>query len=137
MDALSRKIERLQEQQALGDLAAAYMGFLQLNQDHKEAFTKTCKWAIQSGFEPAACWVNTAMLAAERPTHTVAFRKGTSPLYLSAIIGGVSLLSCLDVMYAPHEGIHAGWKLIEGESLLKYHQWAEEDAKDAQQVGAL
>lgn len=127
MDALSRKIERLQEQQALGDLAAAYMGFLQLNQDHKEAFTKTCKWAIQSGFEPAACWVNTAMLAAERPTHTVAFRKGTSPLYLSAIIGGVSLLSCLDVMYAPHEGIHAGWKLIEGASLLEYRSWAEEE----------
>jgi hypothetical protein len=130
MDALSRKIERLLEQQALGDLAAAYMGFLQENQDHHEAFTKTCKWAIKSGFEPAACWVNTAMLAAKRPTHTVAFRKGTSPLYLSAIIGGVSLLSRLDVMYAPHEGIHAGWKLIEGESLLKYRQWAEvEDEK--------
>jgi hypothetical protein len=136
MDALSRKIERLQEQQALGDLAEAYMGFFQDTQDHREAFVETCKWAIKSGFEPAACWVHTGMLARNRPTHSVAFRKGTSPLYLSAIIGGVSLLSRLDVMYAPHEGVHAGWKLIEGESLLKYRQWDEEDAKDAQQVGA-
>jgi hypothetical protein len=136
MDALSRRIERLQEQQALGDLAAAYMGFFHETQDHREAFAETCKWAIKSGFEPAACWVHTGMLAKNHPTHSVAFRKGTSPLYLSAIIGGVSLLSRLDVMYAPHEGIHAGWKLIEGESLLKYHQWAEEDAKDAQQVSA-
>lgn len=136
MDALSRRIERLQEQQALGYLAEAYMGFFQEKQDHREAFAETCKWAIKSGFEPAACWVNTVMLAAKRPTHTVAFRKGTSPLYLSAIIGGVSLLSRLDVMFAPHEGIHAGWKLIEGESLLEYRRWAEEDDKDAQQVGA-
>jgi hypothetical protein len=64
------------------------------------------------------------MLAAKRRTHSVAFRKGTSPLYLSAIIGGVSLLSRLDVMYAPSEGVHAGWKLIEGAALLEYRRWA-------------
>lgn len=135
MDALSRKIERLQEQQALGDLAAAYMGFFQDTQDHREAFAETCKWAIRSGFEPAACWVHTGMLARNRPTHSVAFRKGTSPLYLSAIVGGVSLLSCLNVMYAPHEGVQAGWKLLEGESLLKYRQWAEEEDSEMESAG--
>jgi hypothetical protein len=127
MDALSRKIERLQEQQALGQLAATYMRFFQDDHDHHKAYTETCKWAIRSGFEPAACWVSTGMLAAKRPTHTVAFRKGTSPLYLSVMIGGVSLLSRLDVMYAPGEGTHAGWRLIEGIALLEYRWWAEED----------
>jgi len=135
MDALSRKIERLQEQQALGDLAAAYMRVLEINQDHKEAFTETCRWAIQSGFEPAACWVTTGMLAAKQQTHTVAFRKGTSPLYLSVIIGGVSLLSRLDVMYAPTEGVHAGWRLIEGDALLEYRRWAENEGEHTLQGG--
>lgn len=125
MGALSRKIERLQEQQALGELAATYMSFFQDDHDHHQAFTQTCKWAIRSGFEPAACWVSTGMLAAKRPTHTVAFRKGTSPLYLSVLIGGVSLLSRLDVMYAPGEGAHAGWRPIVGEALVKYRDWAE------------
>lgn len=132
MDALARKIERLQEQQALGDLAASYMSFYQDNQDHHEAFTDTCKWAIKSGFEPAACWVTTGMLAAKRRTHTVAFRKGTSTLYLSVIIGGVSLLSRLDVMYAPTEGVHAGWRLIQGAALLEYRWWAEEGVENGQ-----
>lgn len=127
MDALSRKIERLQEQQVLGDLAAAYMRALEVNQEHKEAFTETCRWTIRSGFEPAACWVCTGMLAAKRPTHTLTFRKGTSPLYLSVMIGGVSLLSRLDLMYAPKEGVHAGWRPIEGLALLEYRRWAEED----------
>lgn len=37
----------------------------------------------------------------------------------------------------PHtECVHAGWKLIEGASLLEYRRWAEEDVNDVLKVGA-
>lgn len=120
-----RMLERYEEQKALGDLASCYQFFYGATQDHKEAMASTCKWAILSGFEPAACWVTTGMLAANAPTHTVAFHKGTSPLFLIVITGGVSIWGNLNGMYAPAEGVHAGWRIIEGEALTKYRNWVE------------
>jgi hypothetical protein len=121
----SRKLERMQEQLALGDLASAYAFFYQHHADHREAMASTCKWAIRTGYTPAACWVTTGMLAAKRPTHTLALTKGVSTMYLMVLVGGVSIYHDLDVMYAPDQGSHAGWRRIIGEDLIRYKAWAE------------
>lgn len=84
----------------------------------------TCKMAIREGFVPAACWVSTAQLAAGRPTHSVAFTKGQSSALNIVFIGGVSILSELDVIYDHSQNIHAGWKLIDKEGAELYRQWA-------------
>jgi hypothetical protein len=126
MDRAARKLERMLEQKALGDLACAYMFFHKHYGDHKSAMVATCKWAIRSGFEPAACWVSTGMLAAKKPTHTVAFQKGTSPLFMIVITGGVSIWGNLNVMYAPEEDVHAGWRTLSERDVIKYREWAEQ-----------
>lgn len=93
-------LERRAEEKALGDLATAY-AFFGSTQDHADAMSATCKWAIIFGFEPAACWVLTPMLAAKRPTHAVAFHKGTSPPVSGSHHRRGSIWGNLDGKYAP------------------------------------
>lgn len=124
MNGPDRKTERQQDHQALGDIAAAYAGFYLNLADHREAMAATCKWAIRAGYTPAACWVTTGMLAAKRPTHTLALINRGSSMYLMVLVGGVSISHELDVMYEPSEGVHAGWRKLDGEALARYREWA-------------
>jgi hypothetical protein len=126
----SSKLHRMMDRIALGELASAYAFFYQHLSDHRDAMSATCKWAIRSGYTPAACWVSTGMLAANRPTHTVALTKDSSPTYLMVLIGGVSIYHQLDVMYAPDDGVQAGWRRIEGAALERYRAWAATRAPD-------
>jgi len=100
-------LERRAEEKALGDLATAY-AFFGSTQDHADAMSATCKWAIIFGFEPAACWVLTPVLAAKRPTHAVAFHKGTSPLFLVVITDGARSGETSMVSTRQRHGVHAG-----------------------------
>ncbi|MCG7374338.1 Uncharacterised protein [Pseudomonas luteola] len=121
---MNRKTERLIDQIAFQTLAGAYAFYFNEYNDHRRAMQSTCKMAIREGFVPAACWVSTAQLAAGRPTHSVAFTKGQSSALNIVFIGGVSILSELDVIYDHSQNIHAGWKLIDKEGAELYRQWA-------------
>jgi len=106
-------LERRAEEKALGDLATWRPGyrvgiFYGSTQDHADTMSATCKWAIIFGFEPAACWVLTPVLAAKRPTHAVAFHKGTSPLFLVVITDGARSGETSMVSTRQRHGVHAG-----------------------------
>jgi len=69
------------------------------------------------------------MLAAGRPTHTVAFTKGSSPSFLIVMAGSVGIDYELDVMFDPETGA-PGWRLIEGEAEDLYRSWAQTKEAD-------
>lgn len=107
---------------SLLELAAIYLDTKTRTGDHHEAFADTCRWAIKAGYRPAACWVTREMLAAKRPTHCVALRDSTDRGFYLVGVGGVSLSHALDGDL--FEGAAPGWRMIEGEALDLYRQWA-------------
>lgn len=107
---------------ALGGLAGAYAHFFEHYGDHHQAMQMTCKTAIRAGYRPVACWVSAAMLAAGKPTHSVAFTKGASPSYLIVMVGRVGIDYELDVIFDSANKT-PGWKQIEGEAADQYHDW--------------
>ncbi|ALZ17118.1 hypothetical protein N0002_12910 [Pseudomonas aeruginosa] len=123
------KVSRMMDRIALGGLAGAYAQCFEHYSDHRQAMQMTCKAAIRAGYRPAACWVSAVMLAAGKPTHTVAFTKGSSPSFLVVQVGGVGIDHELDVMFDPKNG-DPGWKLIEGEAGDQYQAWAQNREPD-------
>jgi len=123
------KLGRMMDRIALGGLAGAYAHCYAHYRDHRRAMQMTCKAAIRAGYRPAACWVSAAMLAAGRPTHTVAFTKGSSPSFLIVMAGSVGIDYELDVMFDPETGA-PGWRLIEGEAEDLYRSWAQTKEAD-------
>ncbi|MDH0625926.1 hypothetical protein N5C38_25485 [Pseudomonas chengduensis] len=116
------KLGRMMDRTTLSELAQAYTHLFEHYGDHRRAMQVTCKTAIRAGYRPAACWVSAAMLAAGKPTHSVAFTKGSSSSYLIVMVGWVGIDYELDVMFEPAIGT-PGWKLIEGEAADQYQTW--------------
>lgn len=93
------KVSRMMDRIALGGLAGAYAQCFEHYSDHRQAMQMTCKAAIRAGYRPAACWVSAVMLAAGKPTHTVAFTKDPLPLFWLSRLAALGLItssmSCL------------------------------------------
>lgn len=115
---------RDKRQNAYFDFVSQYHEAKKACGDDRTAFAKTCAWAIREGYQPFACWASAAMIRANQPTHVVSFKAPVSG-YICVIVGGVSLMDDLDLdkMFDPADG-RPGWKLIVGEALELYQQWA-------------
>jgi hypothetical protein len=93
--------------------------------DHRKAFAATAAWAINRLKMPVACWVSSAMIATKRPTHALLFPLPSGLGYAGLVVGGVSRLYEMDIMFDPAIGI-PGWRLIQGDAVDLYQSWAVE-----------
>ena len=106
----------------------AYEDAYERSHDHRKAFASTAAWAINLFKMPVACWVSRAMLAAKRPTHALLFPLPSGLGYVGLVVGGVSKLYEMDVMFDPAVG-RPGWRLITGDAVDIYQSWAIEAAQ--------
>ncbi len=113
------------DQDEFASFALAYGDAYEQNSDHRKAFAHTAAWAVNHWKMPVACWVSATMLAAKRPTHALLFPLPSGLGYVGLIVGGVSKLYEMDVMFDPAVG-RPGWKLIQGDALDLYQNWAVE-----------
>lgn len=119
-----RNPEREMNQNANFDFVCQYHEAKKASDDNRDAFAKTCAWAIRVGYQPFACWVSAAMISANLPTHVVLFKAPASS-YICVTVGGVSLAEDVDLdkIFDPADG-RPGWKLIVGEAAELYQKWA-------------
>ncbi len=111
------------DQDEIATFALAYQDAYERSHDHREAFASTGAWAISHWKMPVACWVSHTMLAAKRPTHALLFPLPSGLGYVGLIVGGLSLLYEMDVMFDPAVG-KPGWRLITGDAVDLYQSWA-------------
>ena len=116
------------DQDEFASFALAYGDAYELSRDHRQAFAHTAAWAINHWKMPVACWVSHAMLAAKRPTHALLFPLPSGLGYVGLVVGGVSKLYEMDVMFDPEVG-RPGWRLITGDAVDLYQSWAIEAAQ--------
>ncbi len=119
----SGEITQVSDQDEFAAFALAYQAAYERSQDHREAFAATCAWAISHWKMPVACWVSHTMLAAKRPTHALLFPLPSGLGYVGLIVGGLSLLYEMDVMFDPAVR-RPGWRLIKGDAVDVYIDWA-------------
>ena len=111
------------DQDEFATFALAYEDAYERSRDHRAAFAATAVWAISHWKMPVACWVSHTMLAAKRPTHALLFPLPSGLGYVGLVVGGLSLLYEMDVMFDPAVS-KPGWRLITGDAVDLYQNWA-------------